>query len=210
MLTSLLFSFPGSESIVDAVAKAFEEHPDVKLCVFSHISSVPSIIEPVKELTALAHKFGALSLIDAAHAPGVIDIDVHDIGADYYLGNCHKWLYAPKGSAFLWVAPGQQAYSEPTVISSTGKHDFVGRYAYTGKDNVNHNPFLSTANICPTAEYTTLSLLYAYSMSAQCRLTDGSLVVNLQVLGTTQRLPQYLQRLNFKDRWWVNFSCCCE
>ncbi len=87
------------------------------------------MIKPVKALTALARAHGAKVLIDGAHAPGVVDIDVADIGADYYTGNCHKWLYAPKGTAFLWVSPEAQKGSEivPSVISSSGKYDFAGR-----------------------------------------------------------------------------------
>jgi isopenicillin-N epimerase len=90
----------------------------------------------VKELTEIVHSVSTsgLVLIDGAHAPGQIQVNVTDIAADFYLGNCHKWLYAPKGTAFLWVTPAQQlsASPEPTVISSSGKHDFLGRYSYTG------------------------------------------------------------------------------
>lgn len=71
------------------------------------------MIEPVVELTALAHSYSALSLIDGAHAPGHIPVNVAEIGADFYLGNCHKWLYAPKGTAFLWVHPSQQTSVSP-------------------------------------------------------------------------------------------------
>lgn len=94
------------------------------------------MIEPISELTELvrAHTTNALVLIDGAHAPGQIDVNIKDMHVDFYLGNCHKWLYAPKGTAFLWTAPAQQLSSspEPTVISSTGYHDYLGRYLYTG------------------------------------------------------------------------------
>jgi isopenicillin-N epimerase len=94
------------------------------------------MIEPVKELTKLCKAKAPLCkvLIDGAHAPGVLDINVCDIGADYYTGNCHKWVFAPKGSAFLWVAPETQSglHPQPVVISSSGKYDYLGRFAYTG------------------------------------------------------------------------------
>ena len=88
----------------------------------------------MKELTKLCREHGAIVLIDGAHAPGVLDIDVEDIGADYYTGNCHKWLFAPKGSAFLWVNKRIQSelHPQPVVISSSGKYDYTGRFAYTG------------------------------------------------------------------------------
>lgn len=115
----------------------------VKLCVFSHISSMPTIIEPVEVLTSLAKKAGAQVLVDGAHAPGILDIDVAQIGCDYYTGNCHKWLFASKGSAFLWTArrvyhpddsldAPDDPHPQPVVISSTGKQDYVGRFEYTG------------------------------------------------------------------------------
>jgi isopenicillin-N epimerase len=94
------------------------------------------MIEPVKALTAIAKQYGCVVMIDGAHAPGVLDIDVEDIGADLYTGNCHKWLFAPKGCAFLWVSPSYRAaYTnspQPVVISSTGRYDYTGRFAYTG------------------------------------------------------------------------------
>jgi isopenicillin-N epimerase len=89
-------------------------------------------------------------LIDGAHAPGVIDIFVEGIGCDYYTGNCHKWLFCSKGAAFLWVSKSvyeccehsesaknkhnssHNIHPQPAVISSTGKHDFLGRFEYTG------------------------------------------------------------------------------
>jgi isopenicillin-N epimerase len=71
------------------------------------------VIEPVADLSVIAHAYGAIVLVDGAHAPGQIHVDVTAIGADFYLGNCHKWLYAPKGTAFLWVSPSQQTSVSP-------------------------------------------------------------------------------------------------
>lgn len=83
---------------------------------------------PVEKLTALAKAAGATVLIDGAHAPGMVDIDVQRLGADLYTGNCHKWLFAPKGTAFLWTRRQVQtvAFPLPCVVSSTGKKDYVG------------------------------------------------------------------------------------
>jgi isopenicillin-N epimerase len=88
----------------------------------------------VNALTKIAKDAGLMVLIDGAHAPGVIPIDVAAIGADYYTGNLHKWCFSPKGAAFLWCNPKivTAFHPQPTVVSSTGLYDFVGRYAYTG------------------------------------------------------------------------------
>jgi len=132
-------TFPVTDpiKIVEVVQTALIEYPEVKLCIFSHISSFPAMIEPLSEMVRIIHERSpsSLILIDGAHAPGILpDLDVPFYKVDFYLGNCHKWLYAPKGTAFLWVSPSQQLerFPEPTVISSTGRQDFIGRYGYTG------------------------------------------------------------------------------
>ena len=98
IVVPVTFPVASSQQLIDAVATALAREAEgaVKICVFSHISSMPTLIEPVAELAALCHRYNAVVLVDGAHAPGVLDIDVHSIGADYYTGNCHKWLYAPK------------------------------------------------------------------------------------------------------------------
>lgn len=123
-----------SSQILLAVTAALDSNPDIKLCIFSHISSMPALIEPVHSLTDLAHIKNSLVMIDGAHAPGVIDIDLTNLKADFYLGNCHKWLFAPKGTAFLHVNKSLQTElsPQPTVISSSGDFSFVGRFKYTG------------------------------------------------------------------------------
>lgn len=128
------FPVQNENQIVESVRLSCQQNPDVKLCIFSHISSMPSMIEPIDTLIKIAHEYNSLVLIDGAHAPGVLDINLSDLLPDYYLGNCHKWLYAPKGTAFLYVSSLLQSYHniQPTVISSSGKHDFSGRFAYTG------------------------------------------------------------------------------
>lgn len=111
------------------------------MCIFSHISSMPTMVEPVQALTALAKTKGCVVLLDGAHAPGALDLDIHSYGADYYTGNCHKWLFCPKGSAFLWVSPQAATVPQPAVISSTGYYDYVGRFAYTGTRD--YTPFVT-------------------------------------------------------------------
>src|SRR5215470_18023489 len=88
-----------------------------RLAIFDHITSPTAIIFPVRELIELCRAAGALVLIDGAHAPGMISLDAPAVGADWYAGNCHKWLMAPKGSAFLWASASAQAELHPLVIS---------------------------------------------------------------------------------------------
>jgi len=127
-------SFPvnSSAEILSAVEKAINENPNINLAVFSHISSIPSLILPIKEITDLCKKANIPVLVDGAHAIGQIPLNIPSIGADYYVANGHKWLFSPKGSAILWVSKDKQKNIVPLVISSSGNISFVGEFEYTG------------------------------------------------------------------------------
>ena len=75
------------QEVTKAYVKSQEENNPITLAISSHISSMPAMIEPVKELTRIVHSFSSMVMIDGAHAPGVIDIDIEDIQPDYYLGS---------------------------------------------------------------------------------------------------------------------------
>ena len=103
-----------------------------RLAIFDHITSPTAVIFPVRELTALCRAAGVPVLIDGAHAPGMLSLDVPSIGADWYTGNCHKWLMAPKGGAFLWAAPERQADTHPVVISHGFGQGFTAEFDWIG------------------------------------------------------------------------------
>jgi isopenicillin-N epimerase len=91
--------------------------PRTKVIFISHITSPTGLIFPVKEVCQQARQAGLFSIVDGAHAPGQIQLDLNDIGADVYIGACHKWLCAPKGAAFLYARREIQATLEPLVVS---------------------------------------------------------------------------------------------
>ena len=93
--------------------------------VVSHITSPTALVLPVAEICAAARRAGVLSIVDGAHVPGHVPLDVSTVGADIYAGNCHKWLCAPKGAGFLWARPEHQDWIEPLVIS-WGFHEDAG------------------------------------------------------------------------------------
>ena len=112
--------------------------PRTKIIFLSHITSATALIFPIKEICARARKAGILTVIDGAHVPGQIPLDLTDIGADIYSGNFHKWLCAPKGSAFLFVRPEQQEWVESLTISWgwRGESTFVSRNQYQGTTDI--------------------------------------------------------------------------
>ena len=103
-----------AEQIVDIIRASFT--PRTRLLYFSHITTTTGLILPVREICDAARERGILTAIDAAHAPGMIPIDVPSLGADFYTGNCHKWLCAPKGTGFLWARKNVQDLLDPFVV----------------------------------------------------------------------------------------------
>ena len=77
--------------------------PRTRVMFFSHITTVTGVVLPAKELSALARSKGILSAVDGAHVPGMMRLNLHDLGCDFYSSSPHKWLQAPKGSGFLYV-----------------------------------------------------------------------------------------------------------
>ena len=137
---------PTPLTTTDAFVEAFWEGVTerTRAIFMSHITSATAAILPVKEICLRAREKGILTIIDGAHAPGQISLDLSDLGADIYAGNFHKWLCAPKGSAFLYVHPDHQAWVESLTISWgwAEPSTFVGRNQQQGTRDV--SAFLAT------------------------------------------------------------------
>ena len=116
------------DELVDAIG------PRTKAVSVSHIASPTALVLPVAEICAAARAAGALAIVDGAHAPGQLPLDLEALGADVYAGNCHKWLGAPKGAGFLWARPEHQRWIEPLVISWGYGADrtFADRHGWQG------------------------------------------------------------------------------
>ena len=107
--------FEAAEQVVETVWSGVTSR--TRVLFLSHITSPTAIILPVTELVRRAQAAGILTVIDGAHALGQIPVDLTALGADFYSGNCHKWLCAPKGAAFLHARREVQSLLEPLVVS---------------------------------------------------------------------------------------------
>ena len=103
---SVPFPLKTEDEIIDAFVKAIT--PKTRLALIDHVTSATGIIFPVKKLTKILQEKGIVVIIDGAHAPGMLDLDIDNIGAEFYTGNCHKWICSPKGSALLHVREDRQ------------------------------------------------------------------------------------------------------
>jgi len=124
----------GDGVIVAAYAAACS--PRTRLVVVDRITSPTATVLPVAAVAAAARAAGARVLVDAAHAPGQLPDDIAALGADHWIGNLHKWAYAPRGSAILWSRPGADV--SPTVLSwqladgYAASFDYPGTWDYAG------------------------------------------------------------------------------
>lgn len=115
---------------------------NTRVIFLSHITSPTAMIFPVEEICRRARQQGILTVIDGAHVPGQMDLALDTLGADFYTGNLHKWLCAPKGAAFLYARPEVQHLVQPLIVSwgwqsdSPGPSPFIDWQQWTGTRDI--------------------------------------------------------------------------
>jgi isopenicillin-N epimerase len=114
-IAGIPFPAPGPQAVVDAFAATLTEK--TRIAVLDHVSSDTALVMPVAEMAALAHARDIAVLVDGAHAPGAIRVDIAALGVDWYTANMHKWAMAPRPCGVLWAAPGRQEGLHPPVVS---------------------------------------------------------------------------------------------
>jgi isopenicillin-N epimerase len=121
---------PTPEAVVATITGAIG--PRTRVAVVEHVTPESAQLLPLAEITAACRARGVAVLVDGAHAPGAIALDISSYGVDWYVGNLHKWAFAPRSCGILWARPERQAGLHPTVISwgldqgFTTEFDLVG------------------------------------------------------------------------------------
>jgi isopenicillin-N epimerase len=119
-----------SADIADALIRGLSDR--TRLLVIDHVTSPTAMVFPVEQIVAACSERGIDVLIDGAHAPGMVPLNIERIGAAYYAGNLHKWAFAPRGAGFLWARPDRQPQIHPAVISHHYTDGFSREFSWQG------------------------------------------------------------------------------
>ncbi len=124
------FPLDDRAQIVEAFARAIT--PRTRMLLVDHVTSPTALLCPVYELVALARARGCLVLVDGAHAPGMLPLDLEALGADFYTGNLHKWVCAAKGSAIFYASPEWREHTHAPVTSHGYTLGFHAEFDWPG------------------------------------------------------------------------------
>ncbi|HEY0092389.1 MAG TPA: aminotransferase class V-fold PLP-dependent enzyme, partial [Flavobacterium sp.] len=154
------------EQIIEDFWKGYT--PKTKVIFLNQISSATALIFPTKEICKRAKELGLITIIDGAHVPGHIELDLKEMDPDFYTGTLHKWMLAPKGSSFLYVKKEFQKNLDPLIVSwgyesdAPGESQFLDYHEYQGTRDV--SAFLATS-----AAISFLNLHDWKTQSAKCK-----------------------------------------
>lgn len=141
------FPFPlqSTEQLVDAYEQMLSKHDNIRLVLLDLITSVPPVLLPLKELIAISRKYGKLILVDGAHGPGHVPLNLEELGADFFTGNLYKWTFAPRGCAVLWIAERfhGQIFPPVTAYAFYGEGEMWKNYLRQGHGDF--TPFYTAA-----------------------------------------------------------------
>lgn len=122
------FPLRGADDVLGPLDAALAR--PTRLVVVDHVTSPTALRLPVETIVERCRARGVPVLVDGAHAPGMLDLDVPAIGATWYAGNLHKWVCAPMGTAFLWTAPEAQTTTRPLIVSHHQRESYAAAFMW--------------------------------------------------------------------------------
>ncbi len=136
VVAKLPFPVANEQQVIEAIMGSVTSK--TKLAMLSHVTSPTGLVLPVEKLVPMLHARGVATLIDGAHAPGMVHVDLGKLAPTYYTANCHKWICSPKGSAFLYVDAARREGFRPLALSNNaekpkaGRAQFLTEFDYVG------------------------------------------------------------------------------
>ncbi len=120
--------------IIESISNALTS--TTTLLVIDHVTSSTAIVFPIKQIVQLCKEKGVLVLVDGAHAPGMLDLNVNELDADWYVGNFHKWVCAPLGAAFVWSNQNHRDQTRPMTISHFLEQGYTSEFDWQGTRDI--------------------------------------------------------------------------
>ncbi|XP_078492683.1 uncharacterized protein LOC100182498 [Ciona intestinalis] len=139
------FPISDEQDVVDLYARQLDLYPNIKIAVIDHITSPTALKLPVEKIVEVCRERNVLTLIDGAHAPGQLDLDMEKIKADFYVGDLHKWYYTSRGCALLWISPKHRNKILP-VVTDYCNDTMHHQYCYWGTRDTSPQLTLATAS----------------------------------------------------------------
>jgi isopenicillin-N epimerase len=139
IVATIPFPLGSPGEVIQAVMERVTDR--TRIALLDHVTSQTALVLPIAELVGELRARGVETLVDGAHAPGMLELNVEAIGAGWYTGNCHKWICAPKGAAFLYTRPDLQSITRPAIISHgansprSDRSRYLVEFDWTGTDD---------------------------------------------------------------------------
>lgn len=137
-----------SNDLLSTIIASFTS--ETKLFVVDHVASITSIVFPIQEIIKECHKRDILVLVDGAHAPGMLDLRIDSLDADWYVGNLHKWVCAPVGSGFVWTHKIHRNDTHPLTVSHFLHMDYTMEFDWQGTKDI--SPWLAATTAIQIGE----------------------------------------------------------